>query len=217
MEAVEFVGIFRMEDVPALPYLKVEFRLLRFPRGVSTMEPWELLREEHKSIRQAVRVLNTMTEQLEQGVPVDRHDVNALLIFLHYFADACHQAKEESILFPALKSSEKYHNYQNDLEALLEEHSEDRSLIEGTQALLFTDRQSEFNASARKLSSLLSEHAKKEEDILLPLAQQIMSSKTAQEVAMRMQEADAKFGYRQRQLLLDMLQYLQEKYTRKAA
>ena len=50
-----------------------------------SMESCSLLDSEHKAIRRAVNVLRTMTEQVEHGLPTDRHDVNALLIFLHYF------------------------------------------------------------------------------------------------------------------------------------
>jgi hemerythrin-like domain-containing protein len=181
------------------------------------MEFSRLLSEEHKPIRRALHVLKAMTEQVEQGVWTDKHDVNALLVFLHYFADVCHQAKEESILFPALKSSEKYYGSRAQLESLLEEHEEDRDLIEETQLLLLTDMQPQFIANARKLINLLSEHATKEEEVLFPLAEQILPPEKAQEIAMQMQEADAKFGRTQRELLVDMLQHLYEKYIQKAA
>lgn len=71
--------------------------------------------------------------------------------------------------------------------------------------------------SARKLISLLSDHATKEEDILFPLAEQILPTEKAQEIAVQMMEADARFGYTQVKLLVDMLQTLHEKYIRKVA
>jgi hemerythrin-like domain-containing protein len=181
------------------------------------MEFSRLLSDEHKPIRRALHVLKVMTEQVEQGVWTDRHDVNALLIFLHYFVDVCHQAKEESILFPALKSSQKYYGSRAQLEGLLEEHNEERGLLEKTQLLLLTNKKPEFIVSARKLISLLSDHATKEEDILFPLAEQILPTEKAQEIAVQMMEADARFGYTQVKLLVDMLQTLHEKYIRKVA
>src|SRR5215470_2283662 len=68
----------------------------------------KLLTEEHKAIRRAMDILNMMTEQANRGMQVDIHDVHALLLFLHYFADASHQVKEEAILFPALDASEAF-------------------------------------------------------------------------------------------------------------
>jgi hemerythrin-like domain-containing protein len=180
------------------------------------MEFADLLTKEHKAIRRAFDVLRTMIDQVEHGIPTDRHDVNALLLFLHYFGDACHQAKEESILFPVLKSSEKFAS-SVEPESLLAGHNEERGLIETAQLALFTDKQDEFIASARKVVDLLSEHVDKEEHVLFPLAERILTREQAAEVTMRLQEADAKFGFTQRKLLLDMLDYLEDKYIRKAA
>jgi hemerythrin-like domain-containing protein len=176
----------------------------------------DLLAKEHKALRRALDVLKTMTDRVERGTPTDSHDVNALLIFLHYFGDVLHQAKEESILFPALKSSDKFAS-SAELESLLVEHNEERGLIERAQFTLFTDKQDEFIASARKVIDLLSEHAAKEEHALFPLAEGILTIAKANEVRMKLQEADAKFGFRQRELLMDMLHHLEDKYIRKAA
>jgi hemerythrin-like domain-containing protein len=155
-----------------------------------------------------------MTDRLERGVQTDRHDVNALLIFLHYFGDVLHQSKEESILFPALKSSDKC---PEDLKSLLGEHVQQRGLIEKTQFLLFTDLQDEFVASARKLIDLLLKHADEEEHVLFPLAERILTVAKAEEVRTKLQDSDAEFGERQLRLLMDMLHQLEDKYIQKAA
>jgi hemerythrin-like domain-containing protein len=176
----------------------------------------ELLIEEHRQIRRAINILNAMTNQVSSEMALDRHDVNALLIFLHYFGDSCHQAKEESILFPALRASEQ-HVASAHAEHLLDEHTEGRSLIEETQLALFTDNSSEFLKNARKLIAVFSAHATEEEEVLFPLAERLLTREAAAEVAARMEEADAKFGFTQKRLLLDMLQSLELKYLPKAA
>jgi len=176
----------------------------------------DLLIKEHTALRRALNVLRTMTDRVERGIATDRHDVNALLIFLHYFGDVLHQAKEESILFPALKSLNQFAAYA-ELKSLLGEHHEERGLIEKAQFMLFTDKQDEFIASARKVINLLSDHADTEEHVLFPLADRILTPAKAAEVTVKLQEADAEFGFRQRELLMDMLQRLEDKYIRKAA
>jgi len=180
------------------------------------MEFTKTLIQEHDAIRRAGTVLDAMTSQVQLAVSVDRHDVNALLIFFHYFADLCHQAKEESILFPALKQLDQS-NISADAARLLLEHHEERALIEETQLALFTDNQPQFIATARKLTNLLHEHITDEEKLLFPIAERSLSADKANQVAMLMEEADAKFGHSQRGLLLDMLSELQRKYTQKAA
>ena len=176
----------------------------------------DLLTAEHKALRRALNILRTMTDRVERGISTDRHDVNALLIFFHYFGDVLHQAKEESILFPALKSSGEFTSFPK-LEGLLVEHNEERGLIEKAQFALFTDKQDEFIASARKVIDLLSEHADEEEHVFFPLADRILRMAKAHEVTEKLQQADAQFGLRQRKLLMDMLQELEDRYIRKAA
>jgi hemerythrin-like domain-containing protein len=176
----------------------------------------ESFTDEHKALRRALSVLRTMTDQAERGTPVDRHDINALLVFLHYFGDVLHQAKEESILFPALKSSDEF-TFSSELELLLSEHTIHRGLIEKVQFALFTDQQEEFIVGARKVADLLSEHADKEERVLFPLANRILRLEKAVEIAAKLEEADARFGFRQLTLLMDMLLQLESKYMPKAA
>jgi hemerythrin-like domain-containing protein len=185
------------------------------------MEFLELLIKEHEPIRRAISVLEGMASDAENGRRINRNDVNALLIFLHYFADACHQAKEETILFPILRESETSIRVEGvvreQLEDLLKEHSEERSLVEETQLALFSERPSDFIESARKLGKVLSEHALKEEQVLFPIARKILTRKEAEEVLTRIEEADAKFGCSQRALLIELLQELEEKYAPRAA
>jgi hemerythrin-like domain-containing protein len=128
-----------------------------------------------------------------------------LLIFLHYFGNVLHQAKEESILFPALKSAAECTS-SFDLEACFTGHNEERSLIEKARFSLFTDKQGEFMMSAREVIDVVSEHANREERVLFPVASGILSLERANEIAARFQEADARFGFRQRTLLMDLLE-----------
>src|SRR5690349_3079508 len=89
----------------------------------------DCLIDEHKALRRALHVLNIMIDHVEHGTPTDRHNVNALLIFLHYFGDVLHQAKEESVLFPALKTSDEFTS-SSVLENSFAQHNQERDLIE---------------------------------------------------------------------------------------
>jgi hemerythrin-like domain-containing protein len=176
----------------------------------------DLFTAEHKALRRALKVLKMMVDRVEGGIPTDRHDVNGMLVFFHWFGDVLHQAKEESILFPALRVCDRLESFP-DLNSLLGEHHQERELIEKTQFALFTNRQDEFIESARKLIDLIAEHADEEERVLFPLAAQALTTAEANEIAAKLQEADAEFGIRQRELLMEMLRALEDKYIRKAA
>jgi branched-chain amino acid transport system ATP-binding protein len=185
------------------------------------MEFLQLLANEHAAIRRAVKVLEGMTDAAEMGVTINRHDVNALLIFLHYFGDSRHQAKEENVLFPVLRqrtASLRLTASQHDLlRDLLAEHNDERLLIEKVQLALFSDRPSEFVAPARRLTRMLSQHVLQEEQVLFPLAEKIVTNKEADDLLMHMEQADAEFGVSQYRLLMDLLQDLETKYLPKAA
>lgn len=185
------------------------------------MEFSKLLADEHQAIRRALNVLESIREKIQDGCSVDTHDVNAILLFLHCFADGCHQGKEESIVFPALKQSLQNRGESRlltlDLESLLNEHQQDRDLIQRSQTALFAKQGSDFAEYSRKLIDLVYEHIAKEERILLPMAEQILTPQEAIAVGMRMQEANAIYGECQVTLLLDMLMRLEQKFTSKAA
>lgn len=184
------------------------------------MEFSERLIKEHEPIRRAMNVLTGMVHDAEHDVAIDKHDINALLLFLHYFGDTFHQAKEEEILIPILKRSKESTHVQKAQEHsqdALTEHNEQRTLIEKAQLALFSDQPSEFTAGARKLIQRLSEHILMEEAALFPAAEKVLTQEEAQEVVMRMEEADADFGRSQRALLIELLDELEAKYLRKAA
>ena len=180
------------------------------------MEFSDLLVKEHEPIRRALDVLRIMTGRVESGAWPDRHDVNALLLFLHYFADVCHQGKEESILLPAIQAGR---DRGSPVEAshFMEEHHESRSLIEETQLMLFTDKDREFVATARNLIDLIARHAEEEEAVLFPFAEKSLTPEQDAELTAKMQHADARFGRTQKRLLIEMLDQLERKYLPEAA
>ena len=69
------------------------------------MKSTNFLIQEHKIILRALDVLDGMSAGVEAKQELDESDVDELLEFLRWFGDAHHQAKEETILFPALKAA----------------------------------------------------------------------------------------------------------------
>ena len=65
----------------------------------------KFLIQEDKVILRALDVLDAMSTSIDSEGKVDESDVDKLLDFLRWFGDAHHQAKEETILFPALMAA----------------------------------------------------------------------------------------------------------------
>ena len=69
------------------------------------MKATQTLIHEHEVITQGLAVLDAMATRLARGEGVPAHDLEQLLEFFSVFADGCHHAKEERILFPALEAA----------------------------------------------------------------------------------------------------------------
>ena len=121
----------------------------------------------------ALDVLDAMSALIEKAQTVNEADVDKILDFLRWFADAHHQAKEETILFPALKSAAA--SQDRPVEHMALEHDQERSLIEEIEKDLRLAKLSEFVSNARRLSSTLRNHIYKEDRILFETADALLS------------------------------------------
>src|SRR5215470_19862578 len=138
------------------------------------MKSTTLLSQEHKVILRTLDVMDALCAGLEAGHQADEQDIGHILDFLRSFADAHHQAKEEAILFPALKRAATAQG--RPVEHLSREHDQERSLVEDLETELRLAKLPEFMASARRLSSTLRNHMYKEDRILFVEADAILSS-----------------------------------------
>jgi hemerythrin-like domain-containing protein len=66
--------------------------------------PCAVLRAEHQVIRRVLRILCRLIERAEAGDGFEGEALAHCVEFFHLFADLCHHAKEEDLLFPALEA-----------------------------------------------------------------------------------------------------------------
>lgn len=168
-----------------------------------------LLIQDHKVILRALDVLQQMAIHAENGVPLDKEDVQTLLLFLRAFADDYHQGKEESALFPELMQVS--HAQEGPLRQMLFEHDQERSLVEGLEDSLFTKKGVEFAHYANRLTALIRNHIQKEDDILFNAVEGALSSEQDQKVV-------AEFGrFEFNRSVLSDLRRLEWRYLSKSA
>ena len=173
------------------------------------MKCTDVLMKEHKIILRALEVLDQMASRVAEGQPVDAGDVQALLRFLRKFGDDLHQAKEESALFPELMRTAAAN--QPALKQMLFEHDQERSLVEGLEDSLRTQKGGEFAQLAGRLRDLLRTHILKEDTILFEIVEQSLSPEQDERVTR---------GFNQFQISLDFLadlRRLEWTYLRRAA
>ena len=88
--------------------------------------PIQQLTHEHHHILQVVHGLSVIDQELAAGDRPDPARLRTIVAFMREFADQCHHAKEEAILFPAMEDKGVPHG-GCPLEALRREHVDRKS------------------------------------------------------------------------------------------
>ncbi len=70
----------------------------------SANRPIAVLRAEHLTILRVIEILRRLVTRSEQGQGFERRAFERCVEFFRFFADACHHAKEEDLLFPVLET-----------------------------------------------------------------------------------------------------------------
>ncbi|MDH3892754.1 MAG: hemerythrin domain-containing protein [candidate division Zixibacteria bacterium] len=68
------------------------------------MKATEILRSEHDTIKKMLAVLDAACDRIERKEPVAATDLVRITEFMSAFADHCHHAKEEDLLFDLIES-----------------------------------------------------------------------------------------------------------------
>ena len=177
------------------------------------MKSTDLLSQEHKLILRALDVLDAMAGLIEQSQPVDRADIDNILHFMRWFADAHHQAKEETILFPALKLTAA--SQDRPVDHLTMEHGQERSIIEEMEKDVRLTELPEFVACENRLSSTLRNHIYKEDQILFATVEGLFSARDDDAVYGKLQSFETDLDRELLEKSLKELHELEWKYLRK--
>ena len=140
----------------------------------------EALEREHKVIQKVVAVMVQLVAQLELRHAVDANVLRDLLQFMRIFSDQCHHGKEESYFFPYLESK-GVPATGCPLSALKGEHAKSRQLMDhlnSAAAAYIADSEKGRLTLIQVLQSLVAlypAHIWKEDYLLFPMADKILS------------------------------------------
>jgi hemerythrin-like domain-containing protein len=156
------------------------------------------LGEEHQVILRVLEGVHGMAFNLEHGKPVQAEHLEGLLGFIGTFADRCHHAKEEDLLFPAMARF-GVPDENGPLGVMKAEHVDGRALAarmrEGLAAFRAGDlaeSRALILAPAREYATLLQRHIYKEDNILYPMGRRALPAAVQDELLPRYAEANAK-------------------------
>ena len=151
------------------------------------MKTTDELRKEHEGILLMLRILEAVSQKIQQGDRIDPDNFDKIVEFLSVFADKCHHGKEEEFLFPALEAS-GVPKQGGPIGVMLQEHEMGRNLIAKLKESvnLYKSRKEKasdkFISAAREYIELLRQHIDKENNILFPMADGLVSVETDKEL-----------------------------------
>lgn len=161
--------------------------------------PIHLLTHEHKHILQVVHGLSVVDENLERGESVDSALLQKIVEFMRNFADKCHHAKEEAVLFPAMENK-GVPATGCPLGGLRSEHDKGRALVSALNEAVSNYAAGNLAAVAdirhaiAGIRQLYPNHIWKEDEMVFPMAQRLFTPDELEKLKLDFDAAEKKFG-----------------------
>jgi hemerythrin-like domain-containing protein len=149
--------------------------------------PTEILKEEHRVIERMLKILNVACEKLEKGEHVLLDIFKRAIDFIRVFADRCHHGKEEEILF-SLIERRGISKEGGPTEVMRKEHDQGRGFVKALAEAVEKYEQGKEDAkttiieNAKSYTRLLARHIPKEDNILYPLADKMLTPQDRKEL-----------------------------------
>ena len=182
----------------------------------------EVLKKEHQAILKMVEASETVAERLRQGENVPPDILKTFQEFFQIFTDQCHHGKEEDIFYPLLEERGMPKS-GGPLGVMFDEHEQGRALVrEMRQAAEAYAAGVEAGGArwahaADQYAALLRSHIYKEDMVLFPMAERLLSGSELEHVAEDFEKLEVeKMGAGTHERLhAKMGKLLEEVYTRK--
>lgn len=132
------------------------------PQAIGYSPPLKRLVDEHVLIKKLVGLIPKVIDNLQVESEEGRHLVLQTVNFIRFYADRYHHAKEEEILF-------RYFDENSDiLKAMRQEHEEARNHVKAILEALDKRDKEAIAEHLNAYQNLLTEHIRKEDEILYP-------------------------------------------------
>lgn len=159
------------------------------------MKPTSLLTEEHRMIKEMLGLIPVINAGLANGGGIPIRHLESVVDFIRTFADRCHHAKEEDLLFAAM-AVKGMPREGGPIGVMLREHEIGRKHVRTMEdgiALLRQGDQSgvrQFVAGSTAYAGLLFQHIDKEDNILYPMADQLLSAEEQRQLLVEFERVE---------------------------
>ncbi|MHC4821780.1 MAG: hemerythrin domain-containing protein [Planctomycetota bacterium] len=148
--------------------------------GSTAATPTSILSAEHRVIESVLDALVAMTEKFAETGSLQGDDARSAIEFIRTFADKCHHGKEEDRLFPLMDECNQWPEGQGPTQCMRDEHVQGRNHVSDMAAAVDGDDVGGFCSAARAFNALLREHILKEDEMLFPMAAQMLADRDAE-------------------------------------
>lgn len=184
------------------------------------MTPANQLKEEHEGILLMLKILEKICARLEAKEKVEIDPLERIIEFIRVFADKCHHGKEEDLLFPELERAgiPKDHG---PIGVMLVEHDQGRAYVKGMGEAIAGFKKGDpqvgidFVKNARSYISLLTQHIQKENNVLFPMGDKVLSKEKQQNLLKAFDKLESeRIGVGMHESFHNLLNHLQEVYLK---
>ena len=144
------------------------------------MSATNVLKDEHRGVERMLAIVEAATQRLQAGGDVPADLYLKAVDFFRGFTDGCHHAKEEEKLFPAVEQR-GVPRMGGPIGVMLAEHEQGRAFVRAMAEAAPRYSKGDKSAAAALIASgrgyvaLLRQHIAKEDGILFPMADQVLS------------------------------------------
>jgi hemerythrin-like domain-containing protein len=161
--------------------------------------------EEHVLIKRWLALIPSVLKDLDLEKEADRELILKGVDFIRSYADRFHHAKEEEILF------EYFDKNLDILKVMYQDHIEGRSHVKAVVEGIEERDQAKVAVHLKAYRDLLTQHIKKEDEILFPWMETNLTLPQIGELFSRFQETDERMGNRTVQFE-EFIKNLENKY-----
>jgi hemerythrin-like domain-containing protein len=160
------------------------------------MHPVETLMNEHRVIERGLDALDALCAGLSTDDSSVRVRLGKLVRFFREYADRVHHAKEEDRLFTAL-ADHGFSNQSGPVFVMLSEHEAGRAYVTSLAEVaacdgpLTADEIAAVRENGTAFSTLLRGHIQKEDNVLFPMAAQVLQPSAVEELRTAFDAFDA--------------------------
>jgi len=173
----------------------------------------KILVDEHKNILKVADAIEKEFNELKKGKRINEDFFRKAVYFIKNYADKFHHAKEEDILFKEmLKDSVKEKMHCNPLDQMLHEHDIGRNFVKEILKGMDEKNRRKVMENAIGYVHLIREHISKEDNILYPMGDEVLSKK-AQDIMFKKFEKEEKSREKEKKKCLEIVKEFEKRQT----